>query len=67
MIFLCILLILSPAISVFLFSDTSRTLQKARGNFKKKLREFGGLDAVFEVARKCHSVMEVCACMSFFV
>ncbi|KAL1567356.1 wings apart-like protein 2 isoform X1 [Salvia divinorum] len=38
--------------------DTSRTLQRSRSNFKKKLREFGGLDAVFEVARKCHSVME---------
>ncbi|XP_011086103.1 uncharacterized protein LOC105167921 [Sesamum indicum] len=38
--------------------DTSGTLRKTGGNFKEKLREFGGLDAVFEVARKCHSVME---------
>ncbi|KAL1562705.1 wings apart-like protein 2 [Salvia divinorum] len=44
--------------SSIIIEDTSRTLQRAKTNFKKKLREFGGLDAVFEVARKCHSVME---------
>ncbi|XP_057797430.1 wings apart-like protein 2 [Salvia miltiorrhiza] len=48
----------SSSITIEGFEDTSRTLQRARSNFKKKLREFGGLDAVFEVARKCHSVME---------
>ncbi|XP_042042055.1 wings apart-like protein 2 isoform X1 [Salvia splendens] len=48
----------SSSITIEGFEDTSRTLQRHRSNFKKKLREFGGLDAVFEVARKCHSVME---------
>ncbi|KAL8045869.1 hypothetical protein ABFS82_08G144000 [Erythranthe guttata] len=38
--------------------DTSGTLRKTGGKFKEKLREFGGLDEVFEVARKCHSIME---------
>ncbi|KAK6154710.1 hypothetical protein DH2020_008958 [Rehmannia glutinosa] len=38
--------------------DTSGALRKTGGKFKEKLREFGGIDAVFEVARKCHSVME---------
>ncbi|KAB2603378.1 hypothetical protein D8674_004383 [Pyrus ussuriensis x Pyrus communis] len=28
------------------------------GNFKEKLRELGGLDAVFEVTMDCHSNME---------
>ncbi|KAK4421246.1 hypothetical protein Salat_2075100 [Sesamum alatum] len=45
----------SSSISI---EDTSGTFRKTGGNFKEKLREFGGLDAVFEVARKCHSVME---------
>jgi len=27
--------------------------------FKEKLRELGGLDAVFEVTMNCHSVVEV--------
>ncbi|KAG6387209.1 hypothetical protein SASPL_152395 [Salvia splendens] len=49
----------SSSITIEGFEDTSRTLQRHRSNFKKKLRDFGGLDAVFEVARKCHSVMEV--------
>ncbi|KAG8365477.1 hypothetical protein BUALT_Bualt18G0108800 [Buddleja alternifolia] len=39
-------------------ADTFGTIRKSGGNFKEKLREFGGLDAVFEVARKCHSIME---------
>ncbi len=42
-----------------IFSDTSGMVRKTGGNFKEKLRELGGLDAVFEVAMKCHSVMEV--------
>lgn len=29
------------------------------GNFKEKLREHGGLDAVIEIIRECHGVMEV--------
>ncbi|XP_051133953.1 wings apart-like protein 2 [Andrographis paniculata] len=38
--------------------DTSGFSRKSGANFKEKLREFGGLDAVFEVARKCHHVIE---------
>lgn len=40
-------------------SDTSGMVRKTGGNFKEKLRELGGLDAVFEVTVNCHSVMEV--------
>lgn len=40
-------------------SETSGTVRKTGGNFKEKLRELGGLDAVFEVAMNCHSDMEV--------
>ncbi|KAF8413908.1 hypothetical protein HHK36_001904 [Tetracentron sinense] len=39
-------------------SDTSGTVRKVGGNFKEKLRELGGLDAVFEVAGNCHSIIE---------
>ncbi|KAL2473267.1 WAPL (Wings apart-like protein regulation of heterochromatin) protein [Forsythia ovata] len=45
-------------LSTVSIEDTSGTVRKSGVNFKEKLREFGGLDAVFEVARKCHSVME---------
>ncbi|OMO65133.1 Wings apart-like protein [Corchorus olitorius] len=38
--------------------DTTGTVRKTGGNFKEKLREHGGLYAVFEVALECHSVME---------
>ncbi|KDO75873.1 hypothetical protein CISIN_1g0022952mg [Citrus sinensis] len=33
-------------------------MRKTGGNFKEKLRELGGLDAVFEVIMNCYSVME---------
>ncbi|KAK4493160.1 hypothetical protein RD792_017985 [Penstemon davidsonii] len=45
-------------LSTIAIEDTSGTLRKTGGNFKEKFREFGGLDAVFEVARECHSTME---------
>lgn len=38
--------------------DTTGTMRKTGGNFKEKLRELGGLDAVFEVMMNCYSVME---------
>ncbi|XP_022720491.1 uncharacterized protein LOC111278193 isoform X2 [Durio zibethinus] len=38
--------------------DTNGTVRKTGGNFKEKLRELGGIDAVFEVAIESHSVME---------
>ncbi|KAL7243791.1 hypothetical protein ACSBR1_016084 [Camellia fascicularis] len=45
-------------LSTISLEDTSGTVRKTGGNFKEKLREFGGLDVVFEVARNCHSIME---------
>ncbi|XWS12679.1 hypothetical protein CRYUN_Cryun37aG0110900 [Craigia yunnanensis] len=38
--------------------DTTGTVRRTGSNLKEKLREFGGLDVVFEVAMECHSVME---------
>ncbi|KAL9346678.1 hypothetical protein Peur_061531 [Populus x canadensis] len=40
------------------FEDTSGMVRKTGGGFKEKLREHGGLDAVFEVTMNCHSVIE---------
>jgi hypothetical protein len=57
---------LSPFLIAYLFhcvgcihSDTSGMVRKTGGGFKEKLREHGGLDAVFEVTMNCHSVIEV--------
>ncbi|KAL6333594.1 hypothetical protein AAG906_028779 [Vitis piasezkii] len=44
--------------STISLEDTSGTVRKTGGNFKEKFREFGGLDAVFEVAMNCHSTLE---------
>uniref|UniRef100_A0A9I9CF45 Wings apart-like protein C-terminal domain-containing protein n=1 Tax=Cucumis melo TaxID=3656 RepID=A0A9I9CF45_CUCME len=44
-----------------ILSETSGAIRKTGGNFKEKLRELGGLDAVFEVAKDCHSNMEICS------
>ncbi|KAB1199191.1 Protein wings apart-like [Morella rubra] len=40
--------------------ETTGAVRKTGGNFKEKLRELGGLDAVFEVVMNCHSDMEGC-------
>ncbi|ESQ35747.1 hypothetical protein EUTSA_v10006765mg [Eutrema salsugineum] len=40
------------------FDDTSGSVKKTGGNFKEKLRELGGIDAVLEVIMDCHTVME---------
>ncbi|KAM3362379.1 wings apart-like protein 2 [Capsicum galapagoense] len=45
-------------LSAISIEDTTGTVRRNGGNFKEKLRELGGLDAVFEVARSCHSVLE---------
>ncbi|CAN4078973.1 unnamed protein product [Withania somnifera] len=45
-------------LSTISIEDTSGTVRRSGGNFKEKLRELGGIDAVFEVARSCHSVLE---------
>ncbi|XP_021902267.1 uncharacterized protein LOC110817858 [Carica papaya] len=53
------LLILEKAcLSKISFEDNPDTVRKTGGNFKEKLREHGGLDAVFEIAMNCHSVIE---------
>lgn len=58
--FFCLLLIAFMFLCIgFNHTDTTGTVRKTGGNFKEKLRELGGLDAVFEVAMECHSVMEV--------
>ncbi|XP_071724387.1 LOW QUALITY PROTEIN: wings apart-like protein 2 [Rutidosis leptorrhynchoides] len=41
------------------FEDTTGAVRKTGRKFKEKLRELGGLDAIFQVALKCHSEMEV--------
>ncbi|KAL5715600.1 hypothetical protein ACHQM5_017400 [Ranunculus cassubicifolius] len=45
-------------LSTVSIEDTSATVRKVGGNFKETLRELGGLDAVFDVAAGCHSVMK---------
>ncbi|GFY91853.1 WAPL (Wings apart-like protein regulation of heterochromatin) protein [Actinidia rufa] len=45
-------------LSTIALEDTSGTVRNSGGNFKEKLRELGGLNAVFEVARNCHAIME---------
>ncbi|CAL9015429.1 unnamed protein product [Prunus brigantina] len=45
-------------LSTISLEETSGTVRKSGSNFKEKLRELGGLDAVFEVSVSCHSDME---------
>ncbi|XP_004293505.1 PREDICTED: uncharacterized protein LOC101307966 [Fragaria vesca subsp. vesca] len=45
-------------LSTISLEETTGTVRQAGGNFKEKLRELGGLDAVFEVSMSCHSEME---------
>ncbi|KAI4299360.1 hypothetical protein L6164_032827 [Bauhinia variegata] len=45
-------------LSAISLDETSGAVRKAGGNFKEKLREHGGLDAVFEVTMTCHSDFE---------
>ncbi|KAI3928086.1 hypothetical protein MKW98_023687 [Papaver atlanticum] len=46
-------------LSTVSLEDTYGTFGRAGGSFKERLRELGGLDAVFDVARNCYSIMEV--------
>ncbi|KAK9681901.1 hypothetical protein RND81_10G035400 [Saponaria officinalis] len=53
------LLIMEKAcLSTISIEDTTGTVRKNGGNFKDKFRELGGLDAVFELAVKFHSILE---------
>ncbi|KAJ0693584.1 putative wing apart-like protein [Helianthus annuus] len=45
-------------LSTVSLEETTGTVRKIGGNFKEKLREHGGLDAVIDIIRECHGVME---------
>lgn len=45
-------------LSTISLEETTGTVRKSGGNFKEKLREHGGLDAVIDIIRECHGVME---------
>ncbi|CAH1448444.1 unnamed protein product [Lactuca virosa] len=45
-------------LSTISLEETTGTVRKSGGNFKEKLREYGGLDAVIDIIRECHGVME---------
>ncbi|KAL2932003.1 Wings apart-like protein-like protein [Bienertia sinuspersici] len=45
-------------LSTFSIEDTFGTVKKTGGNFKEKLRQLGGLNAVFELAINFHSTLE---------
>lgn len=55
---IALLTIEKACLSTISLEETSGTVRKSGGNFKEKLRELKGLDAVFEVAMNCHSDME---------
>lgn len=45
-------------LSTVSLEESTGTVRKMGGNFKEKLREHGGLDAVIDIIRECHGVME---------
>ncbi|XP_050935849.1 wings apart-like protein 1 isoform X3 [Cucumis melo] len=55
---IALLTIEKACLTTISLEETSGAIRKTGGNFKEKLRELGGLDAVFEVAKDCHSNME---------
>ncbi|KAL2344009.1 hypothetical protein Fmac_005294 [Flemingia macrophylla] len=55
---LALLTMEKACLSAISLDETSGAVRKAGGNFKEKLREHGGLDAVFEVTMNCHSDLE---------
>ncbi|KAK7362875.1 hypothetical protein VNO77_05000 [Canavalia gladiata] len=55
---LALLTIEKACLSAISLDETTGAVRKAGGNFKEKLREHGGLDAVFEVTMNCHSDLE---------
>ncbi|CAI0407408.1 unnamed protein product [Linum tenue] len=56
--YIALLTMEKACLSKISLEDTSGRVRKMDGNFKEKLRELGGLDAVFEVAMSCHSAIE---------
>lgn len=55
---IALLTIEKACLTTISLEDASGTVKKIGGNFKEKLRDLGGLDAVFDVAVNCHSTME---------
>ncbi|XP_038904655.1 wings apart-like protein 1 [Benincasa hispida] len=55
---IALLTIEKACLTTISLEETSGAIRKTGGDFKEKLRELGGLDAVFEVAKDCHSNME---------
>lgn len=55
---LALLTMEKACLSAISLDETSGAVRKTGGNFKEKLREHGGLDAVFEVTMNCHSDLE---------
>ncbi|THU67156.1 hypothetical protein C4D60_Mb05t21680 [Musa balbisiana] len=45
-------------LSTVSFEDASDMVKMPGGDFKEKLRELGGLDAIFDVLASCHSTLE---------
>ncbi|CAN1231926.1 Wings apart-like protein 1 [Linum grandiflorum] len=56
--YIALLTMEKACLSKIALEDTSGMVRKMDGNFKEKLRELGGLDAVFEVAMSSYSVIE---------
>ncbi|CAI0468609.1 unnamed protein product [Linum tenue] len=56
--YIALLTMEKACLSKISLEDTSGRVRKMDGNFKEKLRELGGLDAIFEVAMSCHSAIE---------
>ncbi|XP_022994335.1 uncharacterized protein LOC111490088 isoform X1 [Cucurbita maxima] len=55
---IALLAIEKACLTTISLEEASGAIRKTGGDFKEKLRELGGLDAVFEVAKDCHSNME---------
>ncbi|KGN64661.1 uncharacterized protein LOC101206790 isoform X2 [Cucumis sativus] len=55
---IALLTIEKACLTTISLEETSGAIRKTGGDFKEKLRELGGLDAVFEVAKDCHSNLE---------
>ncbi|GAB2231434.1 hypothetical protein Droror1_Dr00010441 [Drosera rotundifolia] len=53
-----LLTIEKASLSTIAIEDTTGAVRKSSSHFKEKLRELGGLDAVFELAISFHSIME---------
>ncbi|XP_072956838.1 wings apart-like protein 2 isoform X1 [Typha angustifolia] len=55
---IALLTIEKACLSTVSFEDTSEMVRRIGGDFKERLREFGGLDAIFDVLASCYSALE---------